>query len=123
MQNVGIRKKSSKSTYVLAALIPPLLVILVWATKGIFPFGNNNLLVSDLGTQYVPFLTEMRRQLLSGQLSIYSFSLGLGDNFFPVAAYYLISPFNLVSLLFRPEQMPVAVELIILLKISAMGLT
>ncbi|KRL04479.1 YfhO family protein [Liquorilactobacillus oeni] len=123
MENWEKQRISTFKTYFLAGILPLFLMILVWIVKGIVPFGTNNFLVSDLGTQYIPFLTEMRRQILTGQINAYSFSLGLGDNFFPVAAYYLMSPFNLICLFFRSEQVPLAVEFIILLKISAMGLT
>ncbi len=34
-----------------------LLLLLVWMTLQLAPFGDNNLLVSDLGTQYMPFLS------------------------------------------------------------------
>ena len=32
-------------------------LLLVWMTLQLAPFGDNNLLVSDLGTQYMPFLS------------------------------------------------------------------
>ncbi len=55
--------------------------------------------------------------------STYSFSLSLGGDILPLAAYYLISPFNLLLLFWSNSQLPVVVGYVIILKIGAMGLT
>lgn len=38
-------------------------------------------------------------------------------------AYYLLSPFNLILFLFSKNQLPIAILLLITLKIGAMGLS
>ncbi len=100
-----------------------LIISIVFAYSGLVPFGSNNFLSSDLGTQYLTFLTELRRQLVSGNFHLYLFSQSLGDNFFPVISYYLLSPFNLLLVLFSPKGVPAAANIIIMLKISTMGLS
>lgn len=117
------KKIKKYSYYPIAFLIPFLIVILVFINLRLTPFGNANLLISDTGTQYLSFLTNLRNTLISGKLSFYSFSLSLGDNIFPLMAYYLLSPFNLILFLFPANQITTAIDIIILLKISTIGLT
>lgn len=110
--------------YYLGAFFINLVIIsIIFAYANLVPFGSNNFLSSDLGTQYLAFLTELRRQLVSGNLHLYLFSQSLGDNFFPVISYYLLSPFNLLLVFFSPKGIPAAANIIIMLKISAMGVT
>lgn len=102
-------------------LLPFLLLIVLWSILGLAPFGNNNLLVSDLGSQYMPFLSAFKQFFQGETHSLYSFSDALGGTILPLSAYYLLSPFNLIVLLFSYEQLPIAILLIITLKISLMG--
>ncbi len=50
-------KNKSKLLWLGSFFLPFLLLLLVWMTLQLAPFGDNNLLVSDLGTQYMPFLS------------------------------------------------------------------
>ncbi|MTD38423.1 YfhO family protein [Erwinia sp. CPCC 100877] len=102
-------------------LLPLVLLGLLWAILGLAPFGGNNLLVSDLGTQYMPFLSAFKHFFQEGNLSFYSFSNALGGSMLPLSAYYLLSPFNFLVLFFSYEQLPTAILFIITLKISLMG--
>ncbi|MGX7138443.1 hypothetical protein RV15_GL000689 [Enterococcus silesiacus] len=101
--------------------LPFLLLAILWFSLGLAPLGNNNLLVSDLGTQYMPFLSAFKQFFQGETYSLYSFSDALGGTILPLSAYYLLSPFNLFVLLFSYEQLPIAILLIITLKISLMG--
>lgn len=114
--------KTKKSLLVTGSfLLPFLLLIILWLILGLAPLGNNNLLVSDLGTQYMPFLSSLKQFFQGETYSLYSFSDALGGTILPLSAYYLLSPFNSLVLLFSYEQLPIAILLIITLKISLMG--
>ncbi|WP_436644968.1 YfhO family protein [Latilactobacillus sakei] len=117
------KHKQAISYYGLSFGLPLVLVLIGFAIMGLVPFGNHNLLFSDLGTQYMPFLAEFKRQVAHLNFSAYSFSLSLGGNLVPLAAYYLISPFNLLLLLGSNSQLPVMVSYVIALKICTMGVT
>jgi uncharacterized membrane protein YfhO len=54
---------------------------------------------------------------------LYSFSNSIGGNFIGIAAYYLLSPFNVIYLLFPVSELPTAFFLITILKIGCVGLT
>ncbi|MCA5014053.1 MULTISPECIES: YfhO family protein [unclassified Enterococcus] len=102
-------------------LLPFFLLIILWSCLNLAPFGNNNLLVSDLGTQYMPFLSAFKQFFQGDSYSLYSFSDALGGTILPLTAYYLLSPFNFLVLLFPYDQLPIVILLIITLKISFMG--
>ncbi|WP_300562363.1 YfhO family protein [Companilactobacillus sp.] len=116
--------RKNRWLYYLGAFVINLAIIsLIFWSSGLVPFGDNNFLSSDLGTQYIDFLTELRRQLVNNNLHLYLFSQSLGDNFFPIISYYLLSPFNILLVLFKSNTVPVAADILIMLKISAMGVT
>lgn len=116
--------RKQRSWYYLGTFLLNLVIIsIIFWSAGLVPFGDNNFLSSDLGTQYIDFLTELRRQLVNNDVHLYLFSQSLGDNFFPIISYYLLSPFNLILVFFKYYQVPIAADILIMLKISVMGIT
>lgn len=88
------------------------------------PFGDRSILMSDLNSQYIDFLTAYSRLLHgSGGSFFYTWEAGLGMSFIPLFAYYLSSPFNLLLILFPVNNVSDAVWLISGLKIACCGLT
>lgn len=114
-------KKNKTALFIGSFLIPFVIVIAIWCILGVAPFGNNNLLASDLGSQYLPFLSNFKRFVEEGTLTFYSFTNGIGDTIFPLSSYYLLSPFNILALFFSYEQLPIAIVWIITLKIACIG--
>jgi uncharacterized membrane protein YfhO len=60
-------------------------------SRGVFPIGNRDVLTIDLYHQYAPFLAEMQARLRSLDGLFYSWSGGLGTNFYALLAYYVAS--------------------------------
>lgn len=118
-----MKKISSVINYLLAFLIPVVVASLVFGLKKIAPFGDHNLLISDLGTQYFPFFNMLRDHLVNHDFSSYSFLLSIGNNTIPVYTYYLISPLNLLASFFEVSQLPILINVIILIKIGLSGLS
>ena len=88
-----------------------------------YPFGENTYLPVDALVQYVSFL-QYFRDLFFGDSSIfYSLSKSIGGETFGLFAYYLMSPFNLITLLFNEGNMTVAFEIILVLKMAFSGVT
>lgn len=85
---------------------------------GTTPFGPNTILTSDLRIQYAPFLIGYKEHLLSGQMLSYTFLLGMGKNTLGLFAYYLSSPFNLLTFLFPKGMISHAVVFLIMSKLS-----
>lgn len=82
----------------------------------ITPFGNNSICTNDGVAQYIPFLSDFTYKIKHGESLFYSFNGALGYNFYGTICYYLMSPFNLIALLFNQENMKTAIQLIIILK-------
>ena len=113
-----------KNMLFLSFLLPLFVMMTIYATMGVYPFGNSSLLTVDLGQQYVDFFSYYRTTLLSDPSALFfSFTKSFGGEMLGLWAYYLMSPFNLIFLLFPQSQLPLAVTILILMKISASGLT
>ena len=111
-----------KKYYVVAFLIPTLVMILLYMSVGVIG-GNKNILTVDLANQYVEFFGALK-SILSGITSpFYTFSKTLGGNFFGIITYYLLSPLNLLIILFNRIDIPKFILIINILKIGLTGLT
>lgn len=104
-----------------AFVIPLLLMAMVYAAEDVWPFGEKSVLVLDLNGQYVYYFEALRRVIREGGSLIYSWSRALGGEFLGIFAYYLASPFSLITALFPDGAMTEALLTIILLKVGAMG--
>ena len=62
--------KNKKIGYLLAFLIPALLMILIYACVGIYPFGNKSLLTVDMAGQYVSFFNALKN-IFNGDIGIF----------------------------------------------------
>lgn len=104
---------------ILTAIFVLLAFIFEWT-----PFGKNTLFTIDLGQQYVDFFSLYREALLNDKnLIIYSFQKSIGGEMMGLWAYYLMSPYNLILLLFKEEHIALAITLITYLKFISMGIT
>lgn len=93
-------------------------------SRNMYPFGSSSLLTVDLGQQYVDFFAFFRNTLLHHPTSFfYSFSKALGGDMLGEWAYYLLSPFNLLLLIFPAKNIDAAIFLITILKYSCAGLS
>lgn len=49
-------KHPKKVLYFLSAFFPMLIMLIVWAIIGLYPFSNRSLMSVDFGQQYISFL-------------------------------------------------------------------
>ncbi|WP_237756654.1 YfhO family protein [Levilactobacillus paucivorans] len=108
---------------ILAFCLAFILVVGVFGYWQITPFGNRSLIFSDMGTQYVPMLTDFQHALRTLDFRMFSFTHVMGSNLAPTLTYYLMSPYNLIVLLFSSENVPMAVTIIIMAKIASIAAT
>lgn len=106
------------------SFLSPLLILLgIYMTKGIYPFGDKSILIMDLSSQYVEFFSGLRH-IVHGESSIfYSWSAGMGGGFIGIFAYYMASPLSFLTLLFPEHELTTSLLLLNLLKIGLSGFT
>ena len=107
---------------ILAFCIPFLLMFVFFAIKGVSPFGNKQILVTDLWHQYYPFLVDFQDKLQSGGSLLWTWRSGGGTNYVALMAYYLASPLNFLSVLVPASALREFLYVITCVKIGCAGL-
>lgn len=115
--------QSKAFPYITAFGLPFLICVIICIGNGVYPFGDNCILHIDMYHQYCPFFSEFLNKLQTGGSLQYSWNLGLGSDFVSLYAYYLASPLNFLILLCPKSHVIEFMTLLIILKISASGLT
>ena len=110
-------------TYIIAFVIPLIIMTALYIAREIYPFGNNCYLRSDMYHQYAPFFSELWNKLRHGEGLTYSWDIGMGTNFTALYAYYLASPSNWFIVLFPQKYMIEIMNVIIILKLCLSSLT
>lgn len=119
-----VRQHEKLSLLMMSFIIPAAVMAAYFCYWGMGPFGSSTLLTVDLGQQYVDFFAYFRHTLLSHPSGLfYTFQKALGGEMFGVWTYYLMSPFNLILLLFSDKTLPSAIFWITVLKYGAAGLS
>ncbi len=88
-----------RKAYLISFIIPVMAMIFIFIFRGIFPFGEETFLRTDMYHQYAPFFSEFQYKLHHGGSLLYSWDVGLGINFSALYAYYLASPLNWLLIL------------------------
>ena len=116
-------KLQKSSFYLLAFVIPILIMVGVLASQSVYPGGERTILTSDGFHQYVIFATALRNILHGDDSLFYTFTSGLGLNFYALISYYLGSFLSPLYYFFKVEQMSDAVYYITLAKFGLIGLS
>ncbi|MBQ6797011.1 MAG: YfhO family protein [Clostridia bacterium] len=98
-------------------------IVLTYVTLGVYPLGENSVMIVDMHHQYACFFSMMRDKIVEGKSLFYNESAGLGSCYLPLFAYYLSSPFNILMLIFPRELLTEAIALVTILKVTAAGVT
>lgn len=112
-----------KAVYVMAFIVPLVIMTAIFAIRGIYPFGDKCYLRSDMYHQYCPFFSELWNKIRNGESLFYSWNIGMGTNFLAVFGYYLSSPTNWFIGLFPQKYMIEMMNVIILLKLAGASLS
>lgn len=103
--------------------LPIILLLIYYAMRGVYPFGNGTILGGDLGTQYIDLFKYYKETILYDHTAFtYSFEKSLGGEMLSTWGYYLMSPFNLILLFFPDYLFPVAMWILVVLKVSSSSL-
>lgn len=110
-----------KLPVIMAFLIPVLILLILYIGREIFPFGENMYLRSDMYHQYAPFTKEFQRNLQTGGSLLYSWNIGLGNNFASTYAYYLASPVNWLLVFISDTLVPEFMNAMLIIKSGLMS--
>ena len=105
----------------LAVMIPAVILLIIYISRGLYPFGDGTVLVLDLNGQYVYFFEALKRTVLEGGSLLYSWSRSLGGEFLGMYAYYLASPLSYLILLFPSDKTQEFLLALIMLKAAISG--
>ena len=121
MNSLKNSKRNELIIYILAFLIPVLVMAVGCIKAEIYPFGDRTFLRNDMYHQYLQFFTSMYDKVKNGDGLAYSMQLGLGSNTASVFAYYLSSPLNLLVLLFPRDYIAEFLMLLVIMKMGFSG--
>ena len=105
----------------LAFLIPFLLMFFAFKVAGVAPFGDKQILVTDLWHQYYPFMVDYHDKLQSGGSLLWTWKSGGGTNYIALFSYYLASPLNFLSILVPTSALREFLYIITCVKIGLAG--
>ncbi|MDO4775014.1 MAG: YfhO family protein [Aerococcaceae bacterium] len=110
--------------YLFNFILTSVLLLIIAILFQFTPFGGETMLTVDLGQQYIDFYALFKETLThSPEQFLYSFQKAFGGEMIGLWAYYLLSPFNLIFLLFDAEQMALGVTIITYLKLIAASMS
>lgn len=109
--------------YFVSFIIPVIIMIGVYLSQGIYWNSDTSPLLGDGFHQYVIFDVALRNILHGNDSLFYTFTSGLGLNFYALSSYYLGSFLSPLVYFFDLTNMPDAVYLTTLLKFGLIGLS
>lgn len=110
-------------TYFVSFIIPIIIMTGVYLSQGIYWNSDTSPLLGDGFHQYVIFDVALRNILHGNGSLFYTFTSGLGLNFYALSSYYLGSFLSPLVYFFYLSNMPDAVYLTTLLKFGLIGLS
>lgn len=112
-----------KRWYFFAFFLPVLFVIIAYSVYGMYPFGDQCVLILDMNGQYIYFYEGMRDAFWGDGSFFYNWSRNLSGEFMGTIGYYTASPFNLVIYLLPREMILGSVYIVQLLKVGTSAVT
>lgn len=109
--------------YVLAFLIPGVILFAAYILFEVYPFGEKSVLSLDLNAQYV-YYYDYIYDVLAGKESIfYCWSRNLSGEFAGIIGYYLASPFNWLVWIYPRTMITEGLLTMMVAKAASAGLT
>ena len=109
--------------YIFAFFVPMIILFVSYLFFGIYPVGDESVLVLDLNGQYVYYFENLRDAFWGNGSLVNSWSRNLSGEIIGMFAYYLASPFTLVVMLLPRSIMPESLLIMQLLKVGTASVT
>ncbi len=118
-------KSSISRNYIYIYVAISILLVMGYSfyLKGLYPFGSNSIIYADMIQQTAPFYYKFF-DIIKGNSSIfYDFNTSMGFNIFSTISGYFLSPFSYIILLFKRENIILAINIVFMAKIIGCGLS
>ncbi len=103
------------------ALICATMVLSIFYLLQMAPFGDRSMASGDINYSQLDLYSYLKNCLTGKDTFGYSFSMGLGGDTANVVAYGMSSPFNLLILFFNQENFHTYFDILVVIKIAAIG--
>lgn len=118
-----LKKRKELLSGMSAGLITASVMMTVFLIGGFYPFGQSSLAWCDMKQQLIPLFCDFK-DILSGKESLFlNFSNGSGMNFYGVFFFFLASPFSFAAAFTDKADIPLLMNILVLLKLSVAGFT
>lgn len=119
-----MEKVKKYGKFLIAPVIAVAIALLIYAVKGIYPFGGMTIAHADMGQSYETFYHLLWDILRGGKSLLYSYTLGSGSNVFGGALLDgFASPLAWLIVLFKRENIIYAFSYLLLIRIALIALT
>ena len=124
--NINFDLKSflfNKRLYIFAFFIPMTVLLVSYFIFGIYPIGDESVLVLDLNGQYVYYFENLRDAFWGNGSLVNSWSRNFSGETMGMFAYYLASPFTIVVMLLPRSIMTESLLIMQMLKVGTASVT
>ena len=111
-----------KFAYFLAVFPVLFLYLFMLVVDRVFPFGDYTVASYDLSSQICPYIEHLFDVIEGKSTLFYSYSIAGGADVFGGLAYFIVSPFSFLFLLFGDGRVAEAVVLVVPLKLICIAL-
>ena len=118
-----LKKYQTIIVFLLSFMVPVVILFLVFLSQNIYWNSERTILASDGFHQYVIFAQNLRNILHGSDSIFYTFTSGLGLNFYALISYYLGSFLSPLVYFFDLKSMPDAIYIFTLIKVGLIGLS
>lgn len=126
MNNSIIKLKSiisQKCSYIYVVICVLAVMGYTYYLKELYPFGSNSIIYADMVQQTAPFYYNFF-DIIKGNANIfYDFNTAMGFNIFSTISGFFLSPFSYIILLFKRENIILAINIVFMAKIIGCGLS
>ncbi len=113
----------NKGIYIIGFFLSMIILLVSYFIFGIYPFGDESVLVLDLNGQYVYYFENLRDAFWGNGSLTNSWSRNLTGETMGIFAYYLASPFTLVVMLLPRSMMTTSLLIMQMLKVGTACIT
>lgn len=115
---INKEKKKSYISYWLPPIVVMIILLIIYAIKGIHPFGSNTIANADTGQSYMTFFHYLYDIIRNGANVFFDYNLGMGSNMLAgEVADGFLNPVTWIVALFPRDFIPYAFSYILIIKL------